>query len=110
MKNKKWWIKFKNGNARLVILILVSFTTGLHLLISPETVNHLIIRGAGLVWTMEAISYCLELRLNYLKKQKQALTIHSVIKSFCDCGGYGSLEKENNIRVCDNCSKEKYKD
>lgn len=78
MKNKKWWIKFKNGKLRLIILIVVSLTAGLHLLIDPKSVNELVIRGVGFVWIMEAISYCLDLRLNKLKKQKEALSIQLV--------------------------------
>lgn len=85
MKNKKWWQKFKNGNTRLVILAIVSFSAGISMMVAPEKTSHWIIRGVGLVWTLEAISYCLDLRLNYLKKQKEALTIHSVVDSFT-CG------------------------
>lgn len=78
MKNKKWWIKFKSGKLRLIILIVVSLTAGLHLLIDPKSVSELVIRGVGFVWVMEGISYCLDLRLNKLKKQKQALSIQLV--------------------------------
>ena len=81
MKNNKWWIKFKNGNTRLVILAIVSYSAGLHLLIDPKNVNELIIRGVGLVWTMEAISYTLDLYLTYLKKRKEALSHKAKVSS-----------------------------
>lgn len=68
MKNKKWLIKFKNAKIRLILLTVISLTAGLHLLIYPKTVNELVIRGVGLVWVIEGISYALDLRINKLKK------------------------------------------
>lgn len=82
MENKKWWIKFKNGNTRLVILAIVSYSAGLGMLIVPEKTSDWIIRGVGLVWTMEAISYTLDLYLNYLKKRKESLFINGVVGSY----------------------------
>lgn len=61
--------KFKNGYLRLIILILISLVAGLHMMISPETVTHWVIRGVGLTWTMEAISYALELIKKYIESK-----------------------------------------
>jgi hypothetical protein len=61
--------KFKNGYLRLIILMLISLVAGLHMMISPETVNHWVIRGVGLIWTMEAISYALEVVKKYIESK-----------------------------------------
>ena len=58
--------KFKNSYLRLLILMLISLVAGLHMMISPETVNYLVIRGVGFIWTMEAVNYALELLKKYI--------------------------------------------
>jgi uncharacterized membrane protein HdeD (DUF308 family) len=68
MKSKKW-IKFKNGYARLIILALVSISAGLGMLIVPEKTSTWIIRGVGLIWTLEGISYALDIWMKYLKSR-----------------------------------------
>ena len=107
MKNKKWWQKFKSGNTRLVILAIISFSAGISMMVAPEKTSHWIIRGVGLIWTLEAISYCLDLRLNYLKKQKEALTIHIVVKSsYCECTAPIVRTSVNMDEYCGNCGKD----
>ena len=61
---------FKNGYLSLIILMLISLVAGLDMMISPETVNHWVIRGVGLVWTMEAISYALKIVKKYYKNER----------------------------------------
>lgn len=50
----------KNGNLRLTILTLITFIAGLHMIISPESVSYLAIRGMGLIWVSEGISYAIK--------------------------------------------------
>lgn len=57
--------KFNNGYLRLIIFMLISLLAGLHLMINPETISHLVIRGVGFVWIMEAISYAREVVKKY---------------------------------------------
>ena len=61
--------KFKNGYLKLIILMLISLMTGLRMMICPETVNHWLIRGVGLIWTMEAISYAIEVVKKYIESK-----------------------------------------
>lgn len=68
MNNK---IKLRGySNVRLIILAAVSYGAGLYMLIMPEKISEWVIRGVGLVWTLEGISYTLDLYLKYLKKIK----------------------------------------
>ena len=60
---------FKNGYFKLITLMLISLVAGLHMMIIPETVNHWVIRGVGLMWTMEAISYALEVVKKYVESK-----------------------------------------
>jgi uncharacterized membrane protein HdeD (DUF308 family) len=68
MKSKKW-NKFKNGYARLIILTIVSISAGLGMLIVPEKTSDWVIRGVGLIWTMEGISYALDVWKKYLESR-----------------------------------------
>lgn len=61
--------KIKNGYLRLIISMLISLVAGLYLMISPETVDHWVIRGVGLVWIMEAVSYALEVVNKYIESK-----------------------------------------
>jgi len=65
MQNSKW-NKFKNGYARLIILTVLSIGAGLCMLIAPERVSDLVIRGVGLLWVLEGIGYAIQIRLKYL--------------------------------------------
>ena len=65
---KKWYSKFRRSDLRLIILVIVSFVAGLHLIIDPTSVKHWVIRGVGLVWVIEAVSYSLELYRRYLSR------------------------------------------
>jgi hypothetical protein len=53
-------------NIKLIILIFVSYTIGLHMIISPEKVNHLIVRSSGLIWIIGAFCYISELIKTYI--------------------------------------------
>lgn len=68
MKSKKW-DKFKNGYVRLIILAIVSIGAGLGMLIVPEKTSEWVIRGVGLVWTLEGISYGLDIWKKYLESR-----------------------------------------
>jgi hypothetical protein len=68
MESKKW-IKFRNSYAGLTILALVSVSAGLGMLIAPEKTSMWIIRGVGLIWIFEGISYALEIWIKYLKSR-----------------------------------------
>lgn len=68
MKSKKW-NKFKNEYARLIILAIVSISAGLGMLLVPEKTSEWIIRGVGLVWTLEGISYGLDIWKKYLESK-----------------------------------------
>lgn len=57
---------FKNEYVNLSFLALLSIAAGLHLIISPETVNHWVIRGVGLIWVIEGVFYAIEI----IKKRK----------------------------------------
>lgn len=59
--------KFKNSYTRLIILFVISFLAGLHLLITPEDVNPIIIRIVGLGWLIESFTYILKIRLKKLR-------------------------------------------
>lgn len=60
---------FKNEYLRLILLTIVSLIAGIHLLVSPQTVNQWVIRGVGLIWFLEGIHYGLELWKKYLKSK-----------------------------------------
>lgn len=66
MKSKKW-DKFKNGYARLIILAIISVGAGLGMLIVPERTNEWVIRGVGLIWTLEGFYYGLVIWKKYLE-------------------------------------------
>ena len=68
MKSKKW-DKFKNGYARLIILSIVSISAGLGMLIVPEKTSDWVIRVVGLTWTLEGISYGLDVWKKYLESR-----------------------------------------
>lgn len=68
MKNKKW-NKFKNGYSSLIILAIVSISAGLGMLLAPEKTSNWVIRGVGLVWTLEGISYSLDVWKKYLERK-----------------------------------------
>jgi uncharacterized membrane protein HdeD (DUF308 family) len=68
MKSKKW-NKFKNGYTRLIILTIVSIVAGLGMLIVPEKTSDWVIRGVGLIWTLEGISYGLDIRKKLLENK-----------------------------------------
>jgi uncharacterized membrane protein HdeD (DUF308 family) len=68
VRSKKW-NKFKNGYARLIILTIVSISAGLGMLIVPEKTSDWVIRGVGLIWTMEGISYALDVWKKYLESR-----------------------------------------
>ena len=68
MKSKKW-NKFKNGYTRLIILTIVSIVVGLGMLIVPEKTSHWVIRSVGLIWTLEGISYGLDIWKKYLESK-----------------------------------------
>jgi len=68
MKSKKW-DKSKNGYAMLIILAVVSISAGLGMLIAPEKTSDWVIRGVGLVWTLEGISYGLNIWIKYLESR-----------------------------------------
>ena len=67
-KNKKWWIKFKNGKLRLAILAIVSLVAGASLLIDSKNSNEWIIRGIGFIWVIDGISYVSDLIIKIFKK------------------------------------------
>ncbi len=69
MKSKKW-NKFKNGYARLIILTIVSISAGLGMLIVPEKTSDWVIRGVGLIWTLEGISYGLDIWKKHLESKR----------------------------------------
>jgi hypothetical protein len=54
--------KFKNSYTRLIILFIISFLASLHLLITPEDVNPIVIRMIGLGWLIESFTYILKIR------------------------------------------------
>lgn len=54
-------------NIKLIILAVISIVAGLHLLITPYNVNHLVIRMVGVVWILEGINYSLDYINRYLK-------------------------------------------
>lgn len=66
MKSKRW-NNFKNGYVRLIILTIVSIGAGLSMLIVPEKISDWVIRGVGLIWTLEGFSYGLDILKKYLK-------------------------------------------
>lgn len=67
---KKIWNNFKNGYTRLIILTIISIGAGLGMLIVPEKTSEWVIRGVGLVWTLEGISYGLEIWKKYLRSKR----------------------------------------
>lgn len=69
MKSNKW-NKFKNGYVRLIILTIVSIGAGLSMIIVPEKTSDWVIRGIGLIWTLEGISYGLDIWKKYLESKK----------------------------------------
>jgi len=68
MKSKKW-DKSKNGYAMLIILAVISISAGLAMLIAPEKTSDWVIRGVGLVWTLEGISYGLKIWIKYFESR-----------------------------------------
>jgi len=68
MKSKKW-DKSKNGYAMLIILAVISISAGLAMLIAPEKTSDWVIRGVGLVWTLEGISYGLNIWIKYFESR-----------------------------------------
>ena len=70
MKSKKW-SNFKNGYARLIILTIVSISAGLGMLIAPEKTSDWIIRGVGLIWILEGISYGLDIWMKHLESKPE---------------------------------------
>ena len=68
MKSKKW-DKSKNGYAMLIILAVVSISAGLEMPIAPEKTSDWVIRGVGLVWTLEGISYGLNIWIKYFESR-----------------------------------------
>jgi hypothetical protein len=54
---------------RLSLLIVISLVAGFHLLLSPETVHHLIIRIVGFVWILEGIGFLLDLVILVLENK-----------------------------------------
>jgi 1,4-dihydroxy-2-naphthoate octaprenyltransferase len=62
--------KFKNGYARLIILTILSVSAGLGMLIAPEKTDDWVIRGVGLIWTLEGISYGLSIWKKYLENRR----------------------------------------
>ena len=66
MKKFKWWRKFKNSYLRLVILTIISLVVGFHLMIFPEKVHSLIIRGVGLTWILEGLGYIPQILIKYI--------------------------------------------
>lgn len=69
MKSKKW-NKFKNGYTRLIVLTIVSIGVGLGMLILPEKTSEWVIRGVGLIWTLEGISYGLDIWKKHLERKR----------------------------------------
>ena len=66
MKNKKW-IKLRDRYIWLIIITIASITVGIWMIISPEKINDWIIRGVGIIWILDGISYGLDIRIKYLK-------------------------------------------
>jgi len=58
---------------KLLVLTFISFIAGIHLLISPDTVNEWIIRGVGLIWSIEGVNYFLEFNKLLLERKKENL-------------------------------------
>lgn len=69
MNNNNTWNKFKSGYIRLVILTLISLIAGLSMIIAPEGINTWVIRGVGLVWSLDGISYGLDIWIKYAKSK-----------------------------------------
>lgn len=63
------WNTFKNVYARLIILTIVSISAGLGMLLVPEKTSDWVIRGVGLIWTLEGISYGLDAWKKYLESK-----------------------------------------
>ena len=68
MKSNRW-NKYKNGYVRLIILTIVSISAGSGMLIAPEKTSDWIIRGVGLTWTLEGISYGIDVWKKYLQSK-----------------------------------------
>ena len=66
---KEQWNKFKNGYARLIILTIVSISAGLVMLLVPGKTSDWIIRGVGLIWTLDGINYGLNAWIKYLESK-----------------------------------------
>ncbi len=61
---------FKNKYfLKLIILMIISFAVGLSMIISPETINHWVIRSVGLIGVAEAISYALKIVRMYIESK-----------------------------------------
>lgn len=82
MENKKWWIKFKNSKWRLIALCVGSLVVGTQMFLIPKTVSEIVIRGIGVIWILEGISYSFDLWIIHLKKRKEALFINGVVGSY----------------------------
>ncbi len=63
------WVKIKDGYARLIILTIVSIIAGLGMLIVPEKTSDWVIRGVGLAWTLDGISYGRDVWIKYRKRR-----------------------------------------
>jgi len=61
----------------IIFNVVLGLIAGLHLIISPDTVSHFIIRGIGLLWLIEAILsfqlYRFEFHGKSIKKAKKLL-------------------------------------
>ena len=59
--------KIRNSYTRLVLLMVAGIVAGLHLMISPETVQPLIIQALGILWVMGGLSEGLSIIKKYKK-------------------------------------------
>ncbi len=61
--------KYLDSKVGLVVKILISILAGLSLLINPEDVSNLVIRGVGFIWVLEGVAYAFELAEKYIRKE-----------------------------------------
>ena len=97
----KDWTKFKKECVWLIILSIVSITAGLGMLVAPEKTSHWIIRGVGLIWILEGISYGLDIWKKYLEakiERKEVFPVTDMVCSNCKTSDMLTLDKTACIR------------
>ena len=62
------YLNFTKTTTGLIIFAIVSVVAGLSLLLNPEGTSTLVIRGVGLIWILEGISFALDV---WLKKTEE---------------------------------------